>query len=110
MILPFEKLPDDSKVWIYQSSRKFSDIEKNKINTRLKLFLNNWTAHGTELCSGFQIKYDRFIIIALDEKNNKASGCSIDASVHFIQELEKEFNIDLMDKMNVTFKQGEYIS
>ena len=110
MILPFEKLPDDSKVWIYQSSRKFSDIEKNKINTRLKLFLNNWTAHGTELCSGFQIKYDRFIIIALDEKNNKASGCSIDASVHFVQELEKEFNIDLMDKMNVTFKQGEYIS
>ena len=50
MILPFEKLPDDSKVWIYQSSRKFLDIEKNKISTRLKLFLNNWTAHGTELC------------------------------------------------------------
>ena len=35
MILPFEKLPDDSKVWIYQSSRKFSDIEKNKINNRV---------------------------------------------------------------------------
>ena len=71
MILPFEKLPDDSKAWIYQSSRKFLDIEKNKISTRLKLFLNNWTVHGTELCSGFQIKYDRFIIIALDEKTIK---------------------------------------
>ena len=110
MILPFKKLPDESRVWVYQSSRKFSEIEKNKINIKLKQFLNNWTAHGTELCSGFQLKYDRFIIIALDEKKSKASGCSIDASVHFIKELEKEFNIDLMDKMNVTFKQGKDIS
>jgi hypothetical protein len=30
--------------------------------------------------------------------------------VHFIQELEKEYNIDLMDKMNVSYKQGDFIA
>ena len=28
----------------------------------------------------------------------------------FIQSLEKEYNIDLLDKMNVTFKNGEFIA
>jgi len=110
MIISFEKMPDESRVWIYQSSRKFSEIEKNQIIIKLNHFLNDWTAHGSKLSSSFQIKYNRFIIIALDEKNNKASGCSIDTSVRFIQELEKEFEIDLMDKMNVVFKQGDDIS
>jgi hypothetical protein len=39
-----------------------------------------------------------------------ASGCSIDASVHFIQQLEKAYNVDLLDKMNVSYKQGEYVA
>ena len=30
--------------------------------------------------------------------------------MHFIQELEKAYNVDLMDKMNVSYKQGEFIA
>jgi len=41
---------------------------------------------------------------------NNATGCSIDASVHFIQDLEQKYNVDLMDKMNVSYKQGEFIA
>ena len=60
-------------------------------------------------CS-FTIKYNRFIVIALNEKSNKATGCSIDSCVHFIQKLEHQYSVDLLDKMNVAFKQGEFIS
>jgi hypothetical protein len=38
-----------------------------------------------------------------------ATGCSIDASVEFIQSLEQKYKVDLLDKMNVTFKLGEHI-
>ena len=31
MYTPFENLPEDSKIWIYQSNRKFSDEEFNEI-------------------------------------------------------------------------------
>ncbi len=110
MIVPFSEMPKDSRVWIYQSNRKFLDTELNEVNDSISKFLKTWTAHGSELLSSYQIKYNRFIIISLNESVKSASGCSIDSCIHFIQDLEKRYKIDLLDKMNVTFKQGKYIT
>ena len=49
MYIPFENLPEESKIWIYQSNRKFSDAEFSEIETDLQSFLNEWAAHGTSL-------------------------------------------------------------
>ncbi|SKB32703.1 hypothetical protein SAMN05660776_0420 [Salegentibacter holothuriorum] len=110
MLVPFENLPDSSRVWIYQANRSFTSEELEEIQSRLNQFVTQWTAHGAKLQAGYLIKYKRFIILALDQQVNAASGCSIDASVHFIQQLEKEFDVDLLDKMNVSYKQGEFIA
>ena len=110
MFVPFENLPEESKIWIYQSSRKFSEEEVAAITTDLSEFLTNWSAHGTLLESSFQIKYNRFIIIAVNQEVQPATGCSIDASVAFIQNLEQKYSVDLLDKMNVAFKQGEFVT
>ncbi len=110
MYVPFESLPEESKIWIYQSNRKFSDDEMTEIESALQVFLQNWAAHGTSLESSYQLKYNRFIILAVNQEIQNATGCSIDASVAFIQSLEKKYNVDLLDKMNVTFKLGEHIA
>ena len=110
MFVPFENLPEESRIWIYQSNRKFSDEEVAEIETGLLDFLNNWSAHGAGLEASYQIKYNRFIIIAVNQQVQAATGCSIDASVGFIQSLEKKYNVDLLDKMNVTFKNGEHVA
>ncbi|WP_299224967.1 ABC transporter ATPase [uncultured Psychroserpens sp.] len=110
MLVDFSTLPEESRVWIYQANRSFTDNEIKEIEERLNIFISNWTAHGSDLQSAYTIKYKRFIVIALNQNLNKATGCSIDASVHFIQQLEKDYNVDLMDKMNVSYKQGEYIA
>ncbi len=110
MLVDFNTLPEESRVWIYQANRSFTDEEITEIDSKLDTFIKNWTAHGSNLQSGYEIKYKRFIIIALNQELNKATGCSIDASVHFIQQLEKDYNVDLMDKMNVSYKQGEFIA
>lgn len=110
MYLPFENLPEDSKIWIYQSSRKFSDDEITEIEKNLTEFLTNWSAHGASLEASFQIKYNRFIIIAVNQEVQAATGCSIDSSVVFIQNLEQKYEVDLLDKMNVSFKQGEFVT
>jgi hypothetical protein len=110
MLVPFENLPEESKIWIYQSNRKFSDAEFDAIETDLKSFLENWSAHGTSLECSYELKYNRFIIIAVNQEVQSATGCSIDASVAFIQGLEKKYEVDLLDKMNVTFKLGEHIA
>lgn len=110
MYVPFENLPEESRIWIYQSNRKFSDDELSEIETDLQSFLNEWAAHGTSLESSYLLKYNRFIIIAVNQEVQAATGCSIDSSVEFIQGLEKKYSVDLLDKMNVTFKQGDHIA
>ena len=110
MLIDFKHLPDDARIWIYQCNRSFSSEELEEITAGLKIFLTQWTAHGSDLKAGFEIKYKRFIIIGLDQAEASASGCSIDASVHYIQNLEQQFKIDLLDKMNVSYKQGEFIA
>lgn len=110
MLVDFNTLPETSRVWIYQANRSFSDSELEDIAHKLNEFITNWTAHGADLKAGYEIKYKRFIVLAINQEFNKASGCSIDASVHFIQELEKAYQVDLMDKMNVSYKQGEFVA
>lgn len=110
MYIPFEELPEESKIWIYQSNRKFTDDEIVAIEDELKLFVEGWNAHGTALEASFETRYNRFIILAVNQEIQSASGCSIDSSVGFIQSLEKKYNVELLDKMNVTFKLGEHIA
>lgn len=110
MLVDFNTLPEEARVWIYQANRSLSDDETSEIEAKLNIFIEAWTAHGKDLQAGFKIVYKRFIVLALDQDMNTATGCSIDASVHFIQQLEKEYGVDLMDKMNVSYKQGEYIA
>ncbi len=109
MLVEFNSLPDTSRVWIYQASRSFSEAELEEITTSLNEFIKEWTAHGSQLQAGYEIKYNRFLVIALDQSQTAASGCSIDASVHFIQQLEKKYDVQLLDKMNVSYKQGDFI-
>ncbi|WP_422859616.1 ABC transporter ATPase [Flagellimonas sp. S174] len=110
MLVDFNSLPDTSRVWIYQANRSFTEEEIQEIEQSLGDFVTQWTAHGAQLQAGFITRYNRFIIIGLDQSHASASGCSIDASVHFIQALEKKYGVDLLDRMNVSFKQGEYIA
>lgn len=110
MYVPFDTLPEESKIWIYQSNRKFSDEEMAEIAIDLQSFIENWSAHGTGLEASFQLKYNRFIIIAVNQEVQQATGCSIDSSVAFIQNLEQKYQVELLDKMNVTFKNGEHIA
>ncbi len=110
MLVEFDTLPEESRVWIYQANRSFSDDEISELNSKIETFIKAWTAHGKDLQAGYKIVYKRFIVIALNQNLNNTTGCSIDASVHFIQELEKAYNVDLMDKMNVSFKQGEFVA
>lgn len=110
MLVPFNTLPEDTRVWIYQSNRKFTDQEVTEIDAAVKAFVEDWTAHGDELQGSYTIRYNRFIVLAVNQQIYEVSGCSIDGSVRFIQSLEQKYGVDLLDKMNVTFKTGEFVA
>ena len=109
MIVDFNTLPSDSKLWIYQSNREFTSTELKEIKTLTESFLNNWQAHNEELEVSYQIKYNRFLILAVNESFNSPGGCSIDLSIRFIKDLSKKIDIDLLNRMNVSYRDNQEI-
>ena len=110
MLVDFNSLPTSSRIWIFPSDRKLSPSEVNEIQNLLDNFISNWSAHGQELQASYILPHNRFIIVAVNTDVNQITGCSIDNLVYTIQEIEKKYNLVLLDKMNVTFKNGEFFA
>ncbi len=104
MYIPFESLNSESRLWIYQANRIFTEEEQLEINDLLKRFCEVWEVHGQALPTSFQIKYGQFIMLSADESNLKASGCSIDSSVRLIKEIEQKFAVSLFDRLNIAYR------
>ena len=107
MYVDFNDIPDSGKIWIYQSEHELSNEEAVSLSAALNTFVNNWQAHGADLNASYRILYNRFIIIGVDEEHNKATGCSIDDSVRLIQSVQEELGINLLDRINITYKDEE---
>jgi hypothetical protein len=93
-----------SRVWIYQSDRKFTSAEENGILDKLAAFTGQWKAHGNELLAKAEIRYGFFIILTVDESQAGVTGCSIDSSVRLIKEIEQEYHVDLFNRFNIAYK------
>lgn len=98
-----------SRVWIYQSNRALKNEELVLIKESLSSFTSAWTAHNQQLKAAFEIRYNRFIILIVDETQAGASGCSIDKSVHLMKDIEQQFNINLFDRLNIAWKTGDQV-
>ena len=104
----FNDLSEDSRIWIYQSNKELNNDQVSEISSELNEFLKTWNTHGKPISCSYQVKYNRFIIIAA-ENTLEISGCSIDSSVAFIQSLEAKYSIVLLDKMDVAYRNNKTI-
>ena len=104
MIVDFKTMPDDSRIWIYQSNRDFNESEIGVINDKTISFLDNWQAHGKDLECSYSIIDKRFIIIAVNESVNPIGGCSIDFSLQLIKDISNTIGIDLLNRLIVNCK------
>ncbi len=110
MYVDFESLIDSSKVWVYQSTREFTEKEVEEISEVLRDFVDTWKRHGKDLKASFQIRYNQFVILAVDESYNGISGCSIDASANMFKNIEDKYNVDMFNKLNIAFKYGDHVN
>lgn len=93
----------NSKVWVYQSSRPFSDKEQSEIQEQLFQFYEQWQAHGTPVKGWASLLFGRFVVMMADETNVTVSGCSIDSSVRILKSLEAQYSVKLFDRLSITF-------
>lgn len=109
METPFSTLPGNAKLWVYQASRDLTETDKEIITADTKRFIESWTAHQANLKAGFEILHNLFVVIAVDESFNNASGCSIDAKVNFVKGLGAKTGIDFFNRLRVAFIRDEHV-
>ncbi|KOY51674.1 hypothetical protein [Polaribacter dokdonensis] len=109
MFVDYSEISDDAKVWIYPSSRKFYNTEIEALESSIKSFVKNWQKEDENFKASYQFLYNRFIVLVVEYSETAISNAVIDASVSFILQLQETYKVELLDKMNVCFKQGEFV-
>jgi hypothetical protein len=97
------------RIWIYQVNRPLSNPEVNVLEAKLSDFADQWSAHGKKLKASYEVCYNRFIVLKVENGFDEASGCSIDDSARFLRELEKEFNLSLFDRTQMAYLQDNEV-
>jgi hypothetical protein len=103
-VLPFEALPDDARLWVFAAAADVDAEDAPKLLHNVDLFLASWAAHGHPLTSARQWRDDRFLAVAVDQRTEGASGCSIDGLFRTLQALEKVVGTSLLTSGLVHFR------
>lgn len=104
MLTPYHILPPNSKVWVYQANRSFTQEEVWEISDILENFVDQWKAHQHDVAAYASLYHRRFVVLMADANTCDVSGCSIDNSVKLIRELEQAYDLNFFDRMKVCYK------
>ena len=67
-------------------------------------FIERWTAHDADLTAGFSVAEDRFVLVAVDESAVSASGCSVDALLRQLAQVERALDVRLLDGRPIWYR------
>lgn len=92
----FDSLPSDARLWVFGAERALGPAERGDLLAAVDRFLDAWKAHGAPLTGARELLGDRFLFVAVDEASVPPSGCSIDAMVRVLGELEEKLGVGLV--------------
>ena len=98
-----------NRAWTFIISKTLSKEEINSLTDAGNKFVLGWTAHEQQLSGSFEIIKEKIIVVKVNEEVTNASGCSIDKLTRFIKETEKQFNIELLNRLLVAYKKDDTI-
>lgn len=101
MLVDFNTLSDNSRIWIFQSALPLDAVAGNQLLQSVHWFINDWTAHQQSLTASAEIRDNYFLVVAVDEAVAGASGCSVDKLFRFVQGFERENGIRLTERNQV---------
>jgi hypothetical protein len=107
--IPFEELPPDARLWIFAAGRPLSADESGRVLDEADAFINQWMAHGVPLTAGRELRYNQFLLVGVDERAAGVSGCSVDALVRRMRQLDEALGAELVDNGPVLYREGNVI-
>jgi hypothetical protein len=107
--IPFEQLPSDARLWIFAAERPLSEAERSRVLEETDAFISQWMAHGVPLSAGRDLRHNQFVLVGVDERAAGVSGCSIDALVRRMQQLETVLGFELINNGPVLYREGDAV-
>ncbi len=108
-LVAFDQMPSDARLWIFAADQPLDEPSRARLLDVVDGFLDGWRAHGLPLTAARDWRYDRFLLVAVDEAPAGASGCSIDEMVRRIEDLERAMGVVLLDHGPVLFRRHDRI-
>ena len=75
----------------------------------LERFVADWKSHGHPVRGFATLFFGRFLVLMADESAAGVSGCSTDASVRMVKEVERRFQVSMFDRQTLAFIVGEKV-
>ena len=109
MFVDFDLLPPTARLWVYQANRPFTPGEERQLKAELSAFCDQWATHNKALRTSYSIERNQFLLMAVDDNHMLASGCSIDDSVHRVQEIGRNLGVDFFDRSQIAFLENDQV-
>ena len=109
MYIAFDQLSDQAHLWIYQADCQLSQEQEKAILQKAQNFLEAWTSHGRPLQGSALMRYNRFLLLAIEKPAYDLSCCTIDSAVHFLHALKDSLHINFLDRTQVCFQQDDHM-
>jgi len=103
-LVAFSSLPEDARVWIFGSAEALSSDDAATLLVSIDEYLEGWRAHGSPLTVAREWRDNRFLAIGVDQSEENASGCSLDALFRVLQSLEQRIGTSLLGNSRVYFR------
>ncbi len=107
--ISFDRLPADARLWIFAASRPLSEDERRRVLVETDAFIDQWMAHGVPLSAARDIRHDQFVLVGVNERAAGVSGCSVDALVRRMTQLQSALGVELTNNAPVLFRRGDKI-
>lgn len=104
-----ESLSGASRVWVYQNNRPFTPDEEKAITVHLKQFTADWMSHNRPVNGWATVLFRQFILVMADDTMDRLCGSAVDSAIRLIKELEQQYDLQLMDRLQMGFVKKEEI-
>ena len=106
-IVPFESLPDESRVWVFGSDRALTGDDRDRLLGEVDRFLGQWKAHGAPLTCARDWRDEHLLTIGVDSTQENASGCSIDGLFRVLQGIERPLATRLVGGGRIFYRSAD---
>jgi hypothetical protein len=101
--VPFESLPDSSRLWIFAADRALTDSETDMLLREMQAFCNSCLAHQQQMTGSCKMIYNQFLLTAADEATFP-SGCSTDEMMRRVRMLGETYGVEFFGMPRVQYR------